>query len=273
MRWYQHRVGSVARGVAAGLGERRAREEVRERDCRVNAWIESWRRETSARSCSTSAAICGVPTADTDGIATSVTLSARSARSASSSRVEVVLVDARTMRTLAGRHWRNSSLRNVPSAAPTRSPSNCCIRRSSWVGFLSPSSSVLRSCCSFLCSEAAVRLTSCSLLSKSSSSSEQLVYGVCTGVWCVSRRMQDEIADLCSELWGEGRYNVIKHRFLGCDPVSSKLCFHLCKPHFRIGWPKWRQLDVDSCYGWRRVCFLHSHVRLTSGSPMLRFTI
>ena len=80
-------------------------------------------------------------------------------------------------RTLAGRHWRKSSFRKVPSATPVQSPNNCCIHRSSWVGFLSPSSSVLRSCCSFLCLEAAVHLISCSL---------RVVYGL-SGVGCRMR--------------------------------------------------------------------------------------
>ena len=65
----------------AGLGERRGRDGVRERSCRVSALIESWRRETSARSCSTSVANLGGHTAETEGTATSTTLSARSASS------------------------------------------------------------------------------------------------------------------------------------------------------------------------------------------------
>ena len=127
---------------------------------------------TSARNCSTSEMTSGhgeTLVAAMVGAATSATLSASSA---SSSKVAVVLVEASTIRTLPGRHWRKSSLRKVPSATPARSPNNCCIRQSSWVGFLSPSSSVLKSCCSFLCSEATVRLISCSL---------RVVYGLSGG--------------------------------------------------------------------------------------------
>ena len=98
--------------------------------------------------------------ADTEGVATSITLSASSA---SLSRVRDSSVEANTMRTLAGRRWRKSSRRNVPSlsGAPVLSPNSCCILRSSCVGLRSLNSSVLKSCWSLRCSEAAVRLISC----------------------------------------------------------------------------------------------------------------
>ena len=77
-----------------------------------------------------------------EGAATSMTLSAISANF---SRGVVSGVDARTMRTLLGNLCRKSSWRKEVSVSPGRSPSNCCILRRSWVGFLSPNSSPVKS--------------------------------------------------------------------------------------------------------------------------------
>ena len=122
----------------------------------------SAKRVTSACSFSTLASVPVLEMADTDGAATSTTLSAMSAILA---RSVVSAAEARTIRTFAGRRWRNSSLRKALSSpdGPRWSPRSCCIRRSSWVGLRSPSSSPLISCCSFRCSEAAVRLMSSAL--------------------------------------------------------------------------------------------------------------
>ena len=92
------------------------------------------------------------------GMATSKTL----CHVRSLSRVMEASAEASTI--LAGNLWRKSSRRKVfVSAVPSLSPRSCCILLSSWVGFLSPSSSPLINCCNFLCSEAAVRLMSCAL--------------------------------------------------------------------------------------------------------------
>ena len=71
----------------------------------------SARRLTSARSFSTSVLVLVWAMADTDGAATSMTLSAMSASLARSVRVSSA--EARTMRTFAGRRCRKSSLRNA----------------------------------------------------------------------------------------------------------------------------------------------------------------
>ena len=99
----------------------------------------------------------GLITADTAGIETSIILSAMSA-SLLMSRVESA--EARTILTLAGSRWRNNSRRKETASVDvlSLSPRSCCIRRKSCVGFRSPSSSPLISCCNFRCSEAAVRL-------------------------------------------------------------------------------------------------------------------
>ena len=91
------------------------------------------------------------------GVATSIILSAISA---SLGRSVDGSADASTMRTLPGRRWKKSSLRNALSWVGWWSPSSCCIRRRSWVGFRSPSSSPLSNCWSLRCSEAAVRFMS-----------------------------------------------------------------------------------------------------------------
>ena len=122
----------------------------------------SARRDTSALSfCTSGSAVAGeeavTVVAAMVGVATSTILSAMSA---SLARSVVESADARTMRTLGGSRCRKSSFRKalLSGVAPRWSPRSCCIRRRSCVGFLSPSSSPLMSCCNFRCSEAAVRL-------------------------------------------------------------------------------------------------------------------
>ena len=58
---------------------------------------------------------------------------------------------------------------NAPSVLLALSSRSCYIWQSSCNGFLSPNSLALKSCCNLLCSDAAVRLMSCSL---------SMVYGV-----------------------------------------------------------------------------------------------
>ena len=91
------------------------------------------------------------------------------AMSASLERSVVASAEARIMQTFAGSRWRKSSLRKalLSGVVPRWSPSSCCLRRRSWVGLRSPSSSPLMSCCSFLCSDAAVRFIYSSVLSVS----------------------------------------------------------------------------------------------------------
>ena len=86
----------------------------------------------------------------------------RSASWARSSREVVSGVEASTTRTLVGRRCKNSSRSRALSAISALSPSSCFIRRNNCEGFLSPSSSDVKSCWSRRCSDAAVRLTSCS---------------------------------------------------------------------------------------------------------------
>ena len=72
----------------------------------------------------------------TVGVATSITLSAKSA---SLWRSMEESVEARTILTLAGTRWRKSSRRNELASAdvPSLSPRSCCICLSNCVGFLS----------------------------------------------------------------------------------------------------------------------------------------
>ena len=115
---------------------------------------------TSAWSRSTSSERRGALTVEMDGAATSTTLSANWARF---SKLLVSGLEASTMRTFAGKCWRNSSRRKELSMAPALSPNSCCIRLRSCVGLRSPNSSALNSCCRRRCSEAAVRCISCCL--------------------------------------------------------------------------------------------------------------
>ena len=144
----------------AGLLGRRGLEELRQRDRMEREAKRSARRTTSSRTSEVS--VCSELVSEIDatvGVATSITLSAMSA---SLWRSMEESVEARTTLTLAGRRWRKSSrMKELASAdVPSLSPRSCCIRHSNCVGFLSPSSSPLISCWSFLCSEAAVRLMS-----------------------------------------------------------------------------------------------------------------
>ena len=123
----------------------------------VRVATRSVSRVSSAFNCCTSVSL--ETAAMIGGLATSSILSAMCA---SLPRSVVPSAEARIIRTLAGRRWRKSSLRKAfcSGVSPRWSPSSCCTRRSSCLGFLSPSSSPLISCCSFRCSEAAVRLIS-----------------------------------------------------------------------------------------------------------------
>ena len=122
------------------------------------------KRATSARSCpisvARSEAVLVAATVSVDvggaggGAATSIILST------SFSRVVEAGVEANTIRTVGGKRCKNSSCRNELSIRPGWSPSSCCILRRSWVGFRSPNSSPVKSCWSFRCSEAVVRLVS-----------------------------------------------------------------------------------------------------------------
>ena len=67
------------------------------------------------------------------------------------------LMEARTILTLPGRHWRNSSLRKEASVEENLLPKSCCIWHSNWLGLRSPRSLLLNNCWSLHCSDAAVR--------------------------------------------------------------------------------------------------------------------
>ena len=142
----------------------------------------SARRETSALRCCTSAN--GSETSATVGVATSTILSAMSA---SLDRSVVSSAEASTMRTLAGSRWRKSSFRKAlfSGVVPRWSPSSCWMRRRSWVGLRSPSSSPLISCWSFLCSDAAVRLINSAL---------RVSYGVSVGGRMSKSRISNTIS-------------------------------------------------------------------------------
>ena len=99
-------------------------------------------------------------TLDTGSVAIFIILSASWVRLL---RLPVSGVEASTICTLEGSHWRKSSLMNAPSVLLALSRRSCCIWQSSWNGFLSPNFSSLKSCCNLCCSDAAVCLTSCSL--------------------------------------------------------------------------------------------------------------
>ena len=114
---------------------------------------------TSAFSFPTSV-VCGVATVAMDGEITSITLSAISANSSS---LLLLAVDARIILTLLGSRWIKSPLRRDRSMASASSPSNCCIFRSSQVGFWSPRSSALSNYCNCRCSEIVVLLMRVSL--------------------------------------------------------------------------------------------------------------
>ncbi len=163
------------------------------------------------------------------GVATSIILSAVSASASRS----LASMDARTIRTLPGKRWRNNSFRKEASVAENLSPKSCCIRRRSCDGLRSPRSSELNSFWSLLCSEAAVREMSC--LFRTS-------YVVELGMLMIISRIS--IAKKRSDY-------VLKFCFLCCDFPGRKLCFQLGKPHLEICRPEWRDLQIDSCDGWR----------------------
>ena len=114
-------------------------------------------------------------TVETDGVATSTTASW-----ARFSRLAWSVVEARTIRTFTGKHWRNISWSTELSMAPTLSPSSCCMWRRSCVGFLSPSSSALNSCWNQHCSKVAVCCISCRF---------RMSYGVSSGGWRMRSRI------------------------------------------------------------------------------------
>ena len=120
-----------------------------------------WKGSISAQSWSTSPVRCGAVMEAIDGAATSMILSASWANY---SRLFLSPVDARTMCTLVSRRCRTSFLQKDPSVLLAFSPSNCCIQQSNWVGFRSPSSSVLSNYGNRHCSEAAVRSMSFALI-------------------------------------------------------------------------------------------------------------
>ncbi len=97
----------------------------------------------------------GAETAATEGMATSIILSAISANL---SRVVPSGVDASTILTF----WGNHNSRKNELSTPGRFPISCCILRSNCVGLRSPNSSPVNSCCSLRFPDRAVRLVSCS---------------------------------------------------------------------------------------------------------------
>ena len=149
----------------------------RERGCCVKNGNEIWNAEqwgagtlgwrelmsrrnsaTSSRSWATSrlGGSGGVETEDTVGAATSIILSAMTARL---SMDKSSPVEASTIRTLLGRHCRKSSLSKELSdgSVGAESPISCCILRSNWVGLRSPSCSAWNRSCRRRWAEAAVR--------------------------------------------------------------------------------------------------------------------
>ena len=84
----------------------------------------------------------------------------RSASCAIASKFKAAAEGVITIRTLVGRHCKNSSRMKDSSIVVALSPSNCWIRRSTWVGLRSPNSSAVSSCCRRRCSDSDVRLVS-----------------------------------------------------------------------------------------------------------------
>ncbi len=139
------------------------RDDERVQESLLTSFVSRW---ISERMCSISAArevdgavpAEGAETAATEGMATSIILSAISANL---SRVVPSGVDASTILTFWGNLCKNNSRKNELST-PGRSPISCCILRSNCVGIRSPNSSPVNSCCSLHCPDRAVRLVSCS---------------------------------------------------------------------------------------------------------------
>ena len=142
-------------------------------------------------------------------------------------------VEASTIRTLEGSHWRKSSLMNAPLVLLALSPRSCCIWRSSCDGFLSPNSSVLKSCCNLCCSNVAVHLTICSL---------SVAYGLSLGwfgikSWISVANVGASEATMWSNLG-----------LLGGNSSSTKLGLLLHKPNLRVSGPVGGKFEVYCCY-------------------------
>ena len=127
--WYQH----MEVGVGCGGGDRGRKRRRRGEGERVLVDVEraetlsrSW--DSSERSSSTSRDGSGCVTPETPGEPAAMMLSPSSA---SSSSIFVSPKEAKTIRTLPGRRWRNSSRRSFASASAA---SSCCMRRRSCVG-------------------------------------------------------------------------------------------------------------------------------------------
>ena len=170
--------------------------------------------------------------ADTEGVETSMTLSAMSA---SLLMAMVQSVEARTILTLAGSHWRNNSRKKGAASVDvlSLSPRSCCIRRKSCVGFRSPSSLPPISCCNFRCSKAVVCLTSAYF--------ERIVGGLC-------REVEDQVSNFHGKLRTERADNIVKACLLRCNTSGCELCFNLSKPYFWISLPEEWEFDADSRY-------------------------
>ena len=140
--------------------------DVRYGDCCLGSCLGDDKADTVSRSRTTSACSSSISvgwdgvTPATASEAAAITLSPSSGNSSS---VLSALEVARTMWTFAGRRWRKSSRKSVPSASTASGPSSCCIRHSSCVGRWSPSSVEWTNCCSLLCWGMVVRAISCRL--------------------------------------------------------------------------------------------------------------
>ena len=141
------------------------------------------------------------------GVVTSITLSARLANSC---KVIDSAVDAKTSLMFVGRRWRNSSRINDGSSPAA----------------LSPSSSVLKSCCKRRCSDAAVLWTKASFkaVKGSSSGGEKMRYRTSVAYS------------------GESSYDVVELGLWDSNIPGGKLCLYLGKPKERIGGPERRDL-------------------------------
>ena len=194
----------------------------------------AWSCDTLARSCSSSGEIWGDATEATVGIATSIMWSASWA---SWSRLMLSLLEARTIRTFAGRRCRNSSLRTDVSNMCAPSPRSCCEHRRSCDGFLSLSSSAWKSCCRRCCSEAADLRISCTF-----------------NTWC--GLSLGEIGSNRAPPWrtlARGCYHIVE---LGCGVRYGELCLDLSKPYMRVSGPEGRQFDahVATAMAGTRLC-------------------
>ena len=141
------------------------------------AFVHSW--STSALSCGGGGGACK---AETDDVTTSM-----------SAKLQAHL-NCLIVWTLPGKRCKTRSRRKVLDCWHVLHHRSC-------EGFLSPKSSVLNSCCSFLCSEAVVRLMSC----------------------LRRERFDDEPTNLCSEFRRERSDNVVEFAALCGDvqPVET----------------------------------------------------